>query len=200
MVAVAQSSRSLEMRVTRVRKARAVPATRRKRTPLRPGRGSWHTSTSKWERGSGPPAPPCRQASRNGCGWRHRQRAAAVACRRAAIRASGGRELVSFTLQGNRSSLGAVSVLSQGRWQLRRGQQGSDREEEGHALLSHHLYRDYKKCPLRLHFPGSLAARHFSPPAAPHPNSTLNPTHLWAERNREIPVISFTDHISNSTV
>lgn len=118
MVAVAQSSRSLEMRVTRVRKARAVPATRRKRTPLRPGRGSWHTSTSKWDRGSGPPAPPCRQASRNGCGWRHRQRAAAVACRRAAIRASGGRELVSFTLQGNRSSLGAVSVLSQGRWQL----------------------------------------------------------------------------------
>lgn len=65
---VAQSSRSLEMRVTRVRKARAVPATRRKRTPLRPGRGSWHTSTSKWDRGSGPPAPPCRQASRNGCG------------------------------------------------------------------------------------------------------------------------------------
>jgi hypothetical protein len=48
-----------------------------------------------------------------------------VACRRAAIRASGGRELVSFTLQGNRSSLGAVSVLSQGRWQLRRGQQGA---------------------------------------------------------------------------
>jgi hypothetical protein len=33
-----------------------------------------------------------------------------VAWRKAAIRASGGRELVSFTLQGNRSSRGAVSA------------------------------------------------------------------------------------------